>query len=326
MPGTNRAYWLHVLTPTHVGTGRGIGYIDLPVQRDKVTGWPLVPGSAFKGVWADAHRATADNRKTDAKLRAAFGVADNDANGTGSNSGALMPTDALPPQPQPQPRQPRSNSGALMPTDARLVCLPVRSFRGTFAWVTSRMALHLLHRDLALAGFTDLPAVPEAPAITHAKAVLGKCLLKTDGPAPKVYLEDLDFTLTDGGPPVAGWAAKLAGWVFPGKPDWQAVFTARFVVLPDEVFDFLTVTGTEVNTRVKIDDASKTVADGQLWTEEALPAETILCGLVACDRVYGNAAITREDLLTEYATGEKPLQIGGKATVGKGRVRCVFTA
>ena len=39
MPANNRAYWLHVLTPTHVGTGRGIGYIDLPVHRDKVTGW-----------------------------------------------------------------------------------------------------------------------------------------------------------------------------------------------------------------------------------------------------------------------------------------------
>lgn len=302
MPGTNRAYWLHVLTPTHVGTGRGVGYIDLPVQRDKVTGWPLVPGSAFKGVWAAASGAadTKAGRPEGSRHRAAFGVADNDANGGGSNSGALMPT------------------------DARLVCLPVRSFRGTFAWATSRMALHLLRRDLALARFADLPAVPEAPAVTHAKAVLAGCALKTESVPAKVYLEELDFTLTND-PAVGLWAEKLAGWVFPGQADWQAAFTARFVVLPDEVFDFLTVTGTEVNTRVKIDGVSKTVADGQLWTEEALPAETILCGLVACDRVFGNPDIKPADLLTDYATGEKPLQIGGKATVGKGRVRCVFT-
>jgi len=305
MPGNNRAYWLHVLTPTHVGTGRGIGYIDLPVHRDKVTGWPLVPGSAFKGVWADAYRANDTSRKTDPKLKAAFGIADNDANGSGSNSGALMPT------------------------DARLVCLPVRSFRGTFAWATSRMALHLLHRDLTLAGFIGLPAVPAAlppnVADNQARAVLAGCALGVAGTPQRVYLEELDFELTDGGQPVADWAEQLAGWVFAGKPEWVAAFKARFVVLPDVAFDFLTETGTEVNTRVKINDDTKTVADGQLWTEESLPAETILCGLVACDRVYGNPTITPADLLRDYASGEKPLQIGGKATVGKGRVRCVFT-
>ena len=42
-----RMYWLHALSATHVGAGRGIGYIDLPLHRDKVTNWPLIPGSAF---------------------------------------------------------------------------------------------------------------------------------------------------------------------------------------------------------------------------------------------------------------------------------------
>lgn len=308
MPGNNRAYWLHVLTPTHVGTGRGVGYIDLPVHRDKVTGWPLVPGSAFKGVWADSYRANEAGRKADPKLKAAFGIADNDTNGGGSNSGALMPT------------------------DARLVCLPVRSFRGTFAWATSRMALHLLHRDLTLAGFKDIPAVPDAPAENQAKGTKGSLLAVTTGNQSKVFLEELDFDLIDGGAAVSGWADAIAKWVFADKPEWQAAFKARFVVLPDVVFDFLTETGTEVNTRVKIDDNSKTVADGQLWTEESLPPETILCGLVACDHVFfekknpPDQPITPAVLLSTYASGEKPLQIGGKATVGKGRVRCVFTA
>lgn len=52
MPNT-RIYWLHTLSPTHAGIGRGVGYIDLPIDRDGVTRWPIIRGSAFKGVWRD---------------------------------------------------------------------------------------------------------------------------------------------------------------------------------------------------------------------------------------------------------------------------------
>ena len=44
MPNS-RVYWLHTLTPTHAGVGRGVGYIDLPIERDVVTNWPLIRGS-----------------------------------------------------------------------------------------------------------------------------------------------------------------------------------------------------------------------------------------------------------------------------------------
>src|ERR1700752_2873130 len=104
MPGS-RIYWLPALTPTHAGVGRGVGYIDLPIDRDAVTNWPLVRGSAFKGVWADPYKATDNKRRENTaegrQLRAAFGVSSD----TEDNA---------------------SNSGSLLPTDARLVCLPVR--------------------------------------------------------------------------------------------------------------------------------------------------------------------------------------------------------
>ena len=129
MPNT-RIYWIHTLSPTHAGIGRGVGYIDLPIDRDGVTGWPILRGSSFKGVWRDwAVQKALPN------IDIAFGRADNPAES--------------------------ANSGALIPTDAKIVCLPVRSFRGTFAWVTSPLCLQMLQRTLTLAGFTK---VPEAPA------------------------------------------------------------------------------------------------------------------------------------------------------------------
>lgn len=294
-----RVYWLHTLSPTHVGTGRGIGYIDLPVHRDKITKWPVVPGSAFKGVWADSFGASKEKRKSDDELRLAFGMASDE-------------------------KHDNSNAGALILTDARLVCLPVRSFQGTFAWCTSALALRLLRRDLKIAGMQDVdlppdPVSPDQEQVFHTQTTVLK-------EGNRIYLEDLDFSAAHHDSATA-WARRIAEWVFPDDSAWQAEFQKRFAILPDSVFDFLTETGTEVVSRVKIDDDTKTVAEGALWIEESLPAETILAGLVCCDRVYAKSANghTAHGLLDKFATGSKTLQIGGKATVGRGRVRCVFT-
>jgi CRISPR-associated protein Cmr4 len=294
-----KVYWLHTLSPTHVGTGQGVGYIDLPIHRDKVTGWPLIPASAFKGVWADHFGATEENRRSNSKLSLAFGRAsDREINA--------------------------SNAGALVPTDARLVCLPIRSFQGTFAWCTSPLALQMLRRDLSLAGMANLPPDPPIVAESEIHRTTGTKLEDNGG----IFLEDLDFAGKECATTTA-WAERLARWVFAGDENkaWRERFVERFAVVPDTTFDFLTETGTEVSTRVRIDDDLKTVAQRQLWNEEALPAETILAGLVCCDRVYTRESngITADALVREFATEPLSLQIGGKATVGRGRVCCIFT-
>ncbi len=67
MTKKTRIYWLHAITPLHVGTGRGLGYIDLPIMREKVTNWPLVPGSAIKGVISDMYRVHESRDKSEKK-------------------------------------------------------------------------------------------------------------------------------------------------------------------------------------------------------------------------------------------------------------------
>lgn len=295
MPNT-RIYWLHTFSPTHAGIGRGVGYIDLPIDRDGVTGWPIIRGSAFKGVWRDW---AVQQKKPNIEL--AFGRADADGE--------------------------MANSGALIPTDAKLVCLPVRSFRGTFAWATSPLCLQMLRRTLDLAHVPGLPDAPSSLADTdahHFEEGDSKTALKE---GERIYLEDLDFTAR-ACPTATRWASKIAAWVFPNDSSWQELFKKRFVVLPDSAFDFLCETGTEVHTRVRIDDETKTVADKALWTEESLPAETVLVGVVQCDRVFGRNGeeITPAGLLDGFAKEPLTLQIGGKATIGRGQVRCVFTA
>ena len=284
-----RSYWLHALTPLHVGAGRGVGYIDLPIMREKVTHWPLVPGSAVKGVMRDHH----EGKKTEG-LDAAFGRGGEE----------------------------HSNSGSLVLTDARLVCLPVRSFYGTFAWCSSALALQRLARDLQTVR-TAHPSAPSVGPVDKKAWIPEGAPTKLKDVENKIFLEDLDFDADNSGD-AKSWADFLAGHVFDGEETWQNTFRQRFVILPDDVFNFLCETGTEVNARVRILEDKKTVAPGALWYEEALPAESILSGLVWCDRVFGGNGIQSAELMDRFCSNAD-LQVGGKATVGYGRVRCLFT-
>ncbi|NOX53386.1 MAG: type III-B CRISPR module RAMP protein Cmr4, partial [Planctomycetes bacterium] len=287
---------VHALTPLHVGAGRGVGYIDLPIMREKVTGWPLVPGTAVKGVLRDHHKQASTRPEW---MDVAFGREGDE----------------------------HANSGSLVFTDARIICLPVRSLYGTFAWCTSPAVLRRLHRDLDAArcadGLTLLPTDAIEPTKVHVTEQ-GTSLLANEG---KLFLEDLDFEAEED-PQAEVWATRIAEYVFRDDNTWQAEFKARFTILPDDAFSFLSETATEVNARVRIEDEKKTVASGHLWYEEALPTETILAGLVWCDRIFGksgsDAPASLLDLLDEFCKESVRVQIGGNATTGKGQARLTF--
>jgi len=86
----------------------------------------------------------------------------------------------------------------------------------------------------------------------------------------------------------------------------------------DDVLNFLLDTATEITARIKLQDDKKTVQKGGLWYEEALPTETVLVGLVVATRVAASKATPNEVFTTVDSLLTKPLQFGGKATVGRG--------
>jgi CRISPR-associated protein Cmr4 len=310
-----KQYWLHALTPLHVGSGRAVGVVDLPIVREAVTNWPYVPGSAVKGVLADHYEADAERGRNPAhpdwtgkpaaqlqarKRRLAFGTAGDEL----------------------------SNAGSIVFADARLVCLPVRSLYGTFAWCTSRFALARLQRDLARAQTADLPVPAGQGQILVSSNTPETTKTKLAGPDGRVYLEDLDLASQ----PDAGahaWGTLIAEQVFSAIA-WRQIFLQRFAIIDDDVFSFLSQTATQVDARVRIDDDAKTVAKGQLWYEESLPAETVLSGLAWCGPVFRREddaeakTITQQHLMDEFCSGTLRLQIGGKATVGRGQVEVAF--
>ena len=277
-------YYLHAITPLHVGAGRGLGYIDMPITREKVTNWPYVPGSSVKGVIADIFKASSDeDRNENQYKKAAFGLSGSDND---------------------------SAAGALVFTDANILCLPIRSFYGTFAWVTSPFCLSRFDNSINL---PDFPEEKDAFITNHS------VLIRED---KKIYLEDLDVNAVENSEAgkIAGNIAKI---LFKDNAKWQKFFTQRFAIVNDDLFTFLCESGTDVSAHIRIDPETGIVQERALWYEETLPVESILSGKIWCDKVYDDN-IQKKDLIEHYCKNDLDFQIGGKASTGKGQVHCVF--
>lgn len=103
-------------TALHPGAESTGGAIDLPVSREKNTGYPFIPGSSIKGAFRDRGREMWE----ESELKDIFGHPD--------------------------------GSGGVSFTDARLLLLPVRSLSGPYKWVTCPYLIQRLARDLKMAG------------------------------------------------------------------------------------------------------------------------------------------------------------------------------
>lgn len=290
-----RPYLLHCLSPLHPGVGQTADVIDLPIARMRATGIPLVPGSSVKGVLRDARKQASTTQEHQQRVFAVFGP---------EKDGAA------------------ENAGALMVQDARLLALPVRSFRGTFAWVTSPLLLRLAHRDFV--GMNNLPETPrhfDGPKASTA----GRANVHGSGASERLYLEDLDLQLNADAALntlIGAWGTFIANQLFP--PNDREFFTRRFVVVDDETMTFLWETATQIDTRIRLDDSTRTVADGALWSEESLPPETLLVGTLHADPSRRKEVRLNEREVADFAlASEAALQFGGKATVGRGRCRMI---
>jgi CRISPR-associated protein Cmr4 len=294
-------YLLHALSPLHAGTGHAAGIIDLPIARMRSTGIPFVPGSSLKGVLRDTRRPpeSADPRAWD-EFYAVFGPS-RDPKKVGPDGDDAKDID---------------HAGAVVVGDARLLALPVRSFRGTFAFVTSPLLLRLAHRDLQ--GLSKLPSrLPDR--IEEAKVLVVERSVNV--PSGKtLYLEDLDLPAALNDSTANAWAGVIAAAL---PEDERDLFARRFVIVDDETMTFLWETATQIDTRIRVDHATGTVADGALWTEESLPSETLLVGLMTAEPSRREKAKLTDTQVLELALraeGET-LQLGGKATIGRGRCR-----
>jgi CRISPR-associated protein Cmr4 len=305
--------YLYVETPLHAGTGSGLSSVDLPIQRERTTQYPMIQGSGIKGkLRSAAYRAVGAKNAawTKEEIFTVFGPEDN-----GSD-----------------------HAGALIAGDARILLFPVRSLNGVFAYTTSIDVLNRFLRDMKRAGKSiswnlDVEVGQQAALVPQTKCAV------TAGDT--LVLEEFSFTATSDPlvDTIAEWIAENA---FPQKEEksasdeyryWREKVKTSLVILSDNDFRDFAVNATEIITRVRIKRDTKTVEGGALWTEEHLPTDTVLyVTIYATDarkmKVNGNGksepAMLASDILTKARSLEESqqgyIQLGGDETVGRGIV------
>ena len=281
-----RIFHLHALSALHIGTGQGVGAVDLPIARARATNLPLVPGSALKGVLRDEAK---EQWGLDAKqIKTLFGAEHTDDN---------------------------SHAGAIAFGDAHLLLLPIRSFAGTVAYATCPFILKRYARDVS--GCVVVPELKQNQAMIAANS---KLIVAQN----KMALEDLDIP-AQAHEQATQWAKEIAQLLYPdgvaNAETWRTQLEERFVILPDDIFSFLADTATEIRMRICIDRETRIVKQGALWSEENLPAESVLWGVMGIGAARQKGGETAAELSELIQSGETSIQIGGKHTVGRGLCR-----
>lgn len=309
--------FIYVETPLHAGAGAGLGAVDLPIQRERPTGYPMVQASGLKGA-----------------LRS-------EASGTAQEISAVFGPDTT------KEKDAELHAGALAMSDARILLFPVRSLKGVFAWTTSLDALQRWHREATMAGIANLPTLPAEPP-TSARADETPCYVSGNGATvdgqvgqekvKQVVLEEFTYTVRQSDvvakqvKDLADWLAKCA--LPTGLSDyWRNGLRAKLVILPDEEFRDFLMHATEILTRIRLETDSKTVQQGALWTEEHLPTDSLLYAPAHATRLRVNGdrvpaawkglePAQQATAVLKWVSEKIParLQLGGDETVGRGIV------
>jgi len=285
---TKHLLTLYTRTPLHVGCGTSVDVVDLPIMRERITKFPVIPGSSLKGVLLQAARehfengthARKDGLPAEAKLL----------------FGAIEEGDD---------KKQTSNAGCVQIMEAKLLAFPVRSLAGCFAWITCPAVLRRFQRDTA--STFNIPDVQKDQAIVatdselivqgQSKIVLEEYAISTGNDKHCEVVKALEACVTD-----SLWSDKLA---------------KRLAILHDEDFQHFVNTCTEIVSRIVINPETRT--NTNLFNQENVPCETLFYSVlsVLAPRRQGSEG-DASSLLTDLLKANPTLQIGGDETTGHG--------
>jgi CRISPR-associated protein Cmr4 len=298
----HKLIFLITRTPLHIGAGSTEGAIDQPVLRERHTGFPIIPGSTLKGIFARAWTDPASGVRLDEGI-ALFGN-----------------------------NQPGKTTPAMIQfTEAKLLAFPVRSARGSFAWITCPLILQRLARD----GGLPKNLLP-APSLRDDQALFQRSspITLAWGAETKVVLEDYTFShagdLPVAGAPTPGQAQAASpsqsfgdhfrNWV-QSDPVWQEA-GHRLVVINDGLMTFFTRQACEVVQHLMIDNATGSASPESIYSQENVPAETLFYA-TAHDLRRRNAGVNAPEATSELDAlavrlHRQVFQFGGDASTGLG--------
>lgn len=286
----SQIWFLYAVSPVHMGAGNAVGeLVDSPIQREKHTGYPLLPASGLKGALRHRVYGIEGSSLADEQVhRALFGSSPDDENGN-------------------------LTASALSLTDGLIVAFPVRTLTGAYCYATSPTALARVVRLVSGAGLKPppIPVIKDKPLAASA----GTRVLET-----LAYQCDASDELQA----LAAWIAERA---LPGD-DAYAYFrqklAADMLLLPDEDFNHFVSSSTSIEPHVRIDNETGTAKGGGLFYVENAPPECLFLSqaLFSDDRRDAGDKLDATVLAEKFNAelNGQVVQVGGDATYGRGHI------
>ncbi len=191
----------------------------------------------------------------------------------------------------------QNNRGAITFSDGMILFFPVKSLKGVFAYTTSPLVLERFKEFLK----REFPIRRPSQGNIYASENL-IFQESQDSKDSKVILEEFEFS----------WVSACFEFL---PCELKNQIKERFAIVDDDTFTYFVENFTEVVTRIKINPETGTVNQRSLWTEEYLPAESVMYSLY-----FENKPLSEKHLKYLPKNGEL-INIGGDQTVGKGFVK-----
>ncbi|HPS31138.1 MAG TPA: type III-B CRISPR module RAMP protein Cmr4 [bacterium] len=311
-------FFIHTISPLHAGSGSDLGIVDLPIQRERHTSFPRIEGSSLKGAMRekfsellkgtcnkDCECVYQEKYQDDESYKKLVKKFDRFKDNPKEYCRAIQLTFG------PESDNGDDGAGALGFADARILLFPVKSAKGVFAWITCPRVLKQFETDMNIAEkdncSLNVPEVHEGKCIAPSGLTVGG----------KIILEEYAFEIEN----------NNFGAIVTEISKFYNIsgLAEKLVILSDDDFKDFVNLSTEVATRIRINPDTGTVAKGALFTEEYLPAETVLYSMALAHDVFRNNNIeikTAENVIGFFKAGHSEyMQIGGNTTIGKGIVK-----
>lgn len=297
----NSIVLMYALSPCHAGSGSSMGVVDLPIQRERHTNWPVIQASGVKG----AFRANFDLFKNN--------IADDDK---AQIQQFEKLTDSIFGSSSSKASDKSGYAGSFSISDAKILAYPMRSNAAPFVWITCPAILKRLIKDVLFIGkaapvfvWKDIETLLSGDN-TGSKAFK---LHGSFGEHKDILLEDYQVRLESDNSPIAGLQQLVSEYMISAE---------RLLLVSDEVFDYGVSDCTQITAKISIDSTTGTTLDGSLRYQEELPADTIMYSVVC----WGDTKNSIEDQLKAETIKkficeqviEKYIQIAGDETLGRG--------
>lgn len=275
-------------SPLHVGAGSSVGAVDQPVVRERHTRFPVIPGSAIKGVLADLWLKKNEDgtiffneKKIIVKQKDGTGVEKTVYESVRVEDGVKLfgKVDAK-----------DAAAGSLLIGEGKLVAFPIRSAKGCWAWLTCPMVLNRL--GIEKDGKIDGTFASDALKFDNS-VVFEEYPLQVVGAVPQKVIERYRK--------------------FSDEPLWSENIEEHLAVVSDEMFQHFAQNACEIANHNRIDDKSGVVAKGALFSQENVPSETMFVSELNT-RDAGDFGNLEAKLKDENCL----LQIGADMTTGLG--------